>query len=185
MRQHVPRALDVQSIFPGRTLAMLALIDYRSGSTLTYRELILSPALVRAGGRIGAWISHIYVDSPRSLAAGREVWGLPKQLAGFTWTLDAPSLVTATSGSIRVTCEYDARGRGWQLPLMAPAFGMSATHSKWLLARGRGRVARTTGTIRCDGPDVAHLGFSGAQRLYCIDDFDLEFPAPLERPLVC
>ncbi len=50
---------------------------------LEYNELIVAPAVVRIGSKVGGWISQIYVDNPDSVAAGREIWGLPKELAEF------------------------------------------------------------------------------------------------------
>ena len=48
-----------------------------TGGTLAYHELIVfSHATTR-----GMVISHIYVDAEQSMHGGREIWGLPKELA--------------------------------------------------------------------------------------------------------
>jgi hypothetical protein len=49
---------------------------------MQYREL-MATLLVRKGSRIMPTITHIWVDSPASLAGGRELWGIPKELATF------------------------------------------------------------------------------------------------------
>jgi acetoacetate decarboxylase len=85
-RQFVPVDLEIISVLPGKTAGSLYLSVYEPNSTLQYHELIVVPALVRYQGKIGAWISHIYVDSPASVAGGRNIWGLPKEMADFTWS---------------------------------------------------------------------------------------------------
>ena len=82
-RQFVPPQLEIAAVLPGKTLGSIYLSEYQSGSILEYNELIVAPALVKNQGKIGGWISHIYVDNPDSVAGGREIWGLPKEMAEF------------------------------------------------------------------------------------------------------
>jgi acetoacetate decarboxylase len=83
VRQLVPPELDIVAVLPGKTIGSVYISEYQLGSVLTYNELIVAPALVRDRTKIGGWISHIYVDNPNSVAGGREIWGLPKELAEF------------------------------------------------------------------------------------------------------
>jgi acetoacetate decarboxylase len=106
--KYVPNDLEIVQVLPGKTIAGLVLGKYESGSTLTYNELIVVPALVRQGGNIGAWISHIYVDDLRSVAGGREIWGLPKEEAQFLWE---EGIVKQDD---RVLCQFTP---GWQVKL--------------------------------------------------------------------
>src|SRR5690348_3769306 len=78
-RELVPAGLRIVTVWPGKTLGVLYCASYEPPSVLRYHELLLAPALVATGGRIGFWISHIYVDDPASQAGGREIWGLPKE----------------------------------------------------------------------------------------------------------
>src|SRR5262245_34631566 len=55
--------------------------------TLRYDELVLG-RLARRGLRVGLFVDHIWVDSRESVAGGRLFWGLPKELAEFSWTGD-------------------------------------------------------------------------------------------------
>lgn len=82
-RKFVPPQLEIVAVLPGKTLGSIYLSEYQSGSILEYNELIVAPALVKNQGKIGGWISHIYVDNPDSVAGGREIWGLPKEMAEF------------------------------------------------------------------------------------------------------
>ena len=59
-----------------------ALVDYAPGSVVTYNELLVS-FLTREGRRLVSTLSHIWVDSPQSVAGGRELWAIPKGLAQF------------------------------------------------------------------------------------------------------
>ena len=81
----IPSELEVVSVLPGKTVGGIYISCYESGSLVAYNELIVTPGFVRDRERTGAWISHIYVDNPVSVAGGREIWGLPKELADFSW----------------------------------------------------------------------------------------------------
>jgi acetoacetate decarboxylase len=67
----------------------VALVDYQHPSPLTYGELLLarttSPS-TGAGKRRRdqvVTITDIWVDSPASVAGGRELWAIPKELCDF------------------------------------------------------------------------------------------------------
>ena len=77
-RNFVPPELEIVSVLPGKTLGGIYLSAYQSGSILEYNELIVVPGLVRYQNKTATWISHIYVDDEKSVAGGREIWGLPK-----------------------------------------------------------------------------------------------------------
>ncbi|MCX5410235.1 acetoacetate decarboxylase family protein [Streptomyces sp. NBC_00335] len=66
----------------GRALMGAAWVVYENDSVLHYNEL-LSAVLVRDGLRPRVTITDIWVDSPPSMAGGRELWGIPKELADF------------------------------------------------------------------------------------------------------
>lgn len=73
----------VRPVRLGRKLLVAAgFVFYERGSDLEYNELFLG-VLTRSAGRIGITIPSIWVDSPTSLRAGRELWSIPKQLACF------------------------------------------------------------------------------------------------------
>ena len=89
VRSLIPAPLKIVPILPGKTIGIVYFADYEPGSAITYHELIIAPALVHLGRHFGWWISHIYVDQPDSMAGGREIWGLPKEMARFNWNLAA------------------------------------------------------------------------------------------------
>lgn len=97
-RRAVPDGVRVQPVLPGRTAGGLYVAEYRPPSVLAYRELIVSPAIVRLGARLAIWVTHVFVDSPASLAGGRALLGVPKALAEFTGDPEAPEGLRITEG---------------------------------------------------------------------------------------
>lgn len=122
-RRFIPSALEMISVLPGKTVGGLYISHYGPGSTLEYNELIVVAGLTRRAGKIGAWISHIYVDNPDSVAGGREIWGLPKELAEFHWHQSGPGSVTVQQGSqVLCRCTRSWDFGLWRQSLMVPSF---------------------------------------------------------------
>ncbi|GAB1540800.1 acetoacetate decarboxylase family protein [Scytonema sp. NUACC21] len=121
VRHLIPKELEIISVLPGKTLGGLYVSYYGQGSVLEYGELIVIPALVGYRGTIGGWVSHIYVDNPDSVAGGREIWGLPKEIAEFTW--EKGERITVRQGS-RTLCSlnYKKPFFAWQQWLGASSF---------------------------------------------------------------
>ncbi|MDX2214583.1 MAG: acetoacetate decarboxylase family protein [Oculatellaceae cyanobacterium bins.114] len=113
VRSLIPDAFEIVSVFPNYTLGGVYLSSYVKGSILEYNELIVIAGLVNYAGKIGAWVSHIYVDNPISVAGGREIWGLPKELAQFTWEQNQYHYCKVQQGD-RLLCTFRS---DWQLPL--------------------------------------------------------------------
>jgi hypothetical protein len=59
-------------------------VDYRQGSSLVYHEL-LGGVAVKSKNGLGLifHVTHMRVDDTSSRQAGRELWGMPKELARF------------------------------------------------------------------------------------------------------
>ncbi|WP_026870984.1 acetoacetate decarboxylase family protein [Inquilinus limosus] len=85
--------------------ALLATVraDWGPDGDLAYGELVVAVP-VRLGRRIGVTVTAAWVDSPASLAGGRELWAIPKRLgrfetqAGRTALTDAEGPVAAFQG---------------------------------------------------------------------------------------
>ena len=180
-RAFVPPGLAIVPVLPGRTLGGLYLAAYREGSVLRYHELLVVAALVRRGRQLGAWVSHAYVDEPRSVAGGRAIWGLPKELATFDW--DRPAGRVVVRQGERVVCAWRLRRprAGLRLPLVLPAFGRRG--GQWLafLGTGTARVgmARLTLEIPADS-SIAALGYTAGAGLN-LSELDLRVRAPAAR----
>ncbi len=66
----------------GCALVATAWVVYEPGGALSYRELLVAVP-VWHGRRLRVSITDIWVDSAPSLRGGRELWGIPKELATF------------------------------------------------------------------------------------------------------
>jgi len=121
VRPLVPAELEIISVWPGKTLGGVYLSYYGSGSVLEYSELIVIAAFAHYQGKFGGWVSHIYVDNPDSVAGGREIWGLPKELAEFTW--EKGDRVTVRQGNqLLCSLSYTQQSFGWRQCLGASGF---------------------------------------------------------------
>lgn len=182
VRQFVPPELSVVPVWPGRTLGGLFVARYGGGSTRQYHELMVIPALVRRGRRVGGWVSHIYVDDLQSLAAGRHVWGLPKQAAQFSWQSSEEGIdVRMSASGLSPLCAISAQrpNHRLQLPVRAPA--LTRLGVELLAVQGRGWAR--TGLGNCDirishRSPFASLDLSSG-RYFQLDDFNLLLPEPL------
>jgi acetoacetate decarboxylase len=120
VRAFVPADLHIVSAWPGKTLGGIYAAAYEQDSTLLYNELIVVSAIVYAQGKLGAWISHIYVDNSVSVAGGREIWGLPKQLAQFVWNTDRTAVQVSQAGQPLCSLTRQNTLPGLPLALRAP-----------------------------------------------------------------
>lgn len=126
VRPLIPSELEIISVWPGKTLGGVYLSYYGSDSVLEYSELIVIPALVAYGGKFGGWVSHIYVDNSDSVAGGREIWGLPKELAEFNWE---DNCVRVRQGNRRLcTLNYNRQSFGLKQRLGASSFSTLGTN---------------------------------------------------------
>ncbi|MDJ0772560.1 MAG: acetoacetate decarboxylase family protein [Mastigocoleus sp. MO_167.B18] len=117
-KDFVPSQLEIVSFLPGKTLGGIYVSSYKSGSLLEYNELIVVPGYVRYQGKAGFWISHIYVDNEDSVAGGREIWGLPKEMAEFSWDKNSVTISqTNNSQSNNKLCNLEYNQGLFNLPI--------------------------------------------------------------------
>jgi hypothetical protein len=112
----IPSELDgaVRVVRIGRRAFVgAAWVDYQPGGDMAYHEL-LAAVLMRAGLRPRVTITHIWVDSDDSRDGGRQLWGIPKQLAAF----DFSDALTGTAVLARdIASATVRRRRGVRLPI--------------------------------------------------------------------
>ncbi|NJK53965.1 MAG: acetoacetate decarboxylase family protein [Leptolyngbyaceae cyanobacterium SU_3_3] len=106
----IPAELAIVPSIYGKTLGGIYLSQYTHGSDLIYSELIVVAGLIRRNGVVGSWISHIYVDNPDAMAGGRDLWGLPKQMAEFHWESGEMGQVTVRQEG-QILCSLRSSGR--------------------------------------------------------------------------
>lgn len=130
VRSLIPARVHILPVLPGKTLGGIGTVRYGAGSVLEYSELVVVAALTFYKGRVGAWISHIYVDSAASVSGGRNIWGLPKQLAEFVWEQNGdpeggrsllPRVSVFQNGQLLCTLQRKQRqGTLWRQSLILP-----------------------------------------------------------------
>lgn len=148
-RIFVPSQLEIVSVVPGHTLSGVYLSTYKSGSTLEYNELIAIAALVRYGHHIGSWISHIYVDNEDSVAGGREIWGLPKEIAQFTWNNN--SVIVSQDDRelchLRYQKDWFSFSSWWQQPFSWDVFGGLESQLLLFNTKLKGQIGLLQGSL--------------------------------------
>ena len=133
---------------------VVALVQYLEG-TLRYNELIIG-RFAHHGRKFALLVDNIWVDSRESVAGGRRIWGLPKELAEFSYSADKVS-IGDEHGDI-ATLHYDERP-SW-LPEMAmamPGFGVQDGRLLFFVGRVRLRPRRTRLRIESLAPRFGAL----------------------------
>ena len=177
-RRLVPQELRIFPVLPGKTLAVLYCARYSAQSTLAYHELLMAPAVVGTGGRMGFWISHIYVDDAASARGGRHIWGLPKQLATFHWN--------EADGEVRVDAESSllcrmawSSGRTFaRIPAILPVIGGGSKGFLYFSGTGSCRAGLRRAQIEV-GDALPDLGFARARHAVLGNDLRLRVRAPV------
>ena len=97
-----------------------AFVSYEEGSPLTYSELLVArPISTDEDGR-RVTITDIWVDSPASVAGGRELWAIPKGLCDFTLESAHTGPLTTTEWTARSAARRSRRARFRDVSRAAP-----------------------------------------------------------------
>ena len=94
-------AEDVDERHPAGTYGV-ALVRYDEPSPLTYGELLVARTTRNRAGKSAVTITDIWVDSPASVAGGRELWAIPKELCDFDLESRFRGPVTSTEWSATI-----------------------------------------------------------------------------------
>jgi len=179
-RPLVPPELDIVALLPGKTLAGVFFAHYGPGLVMEYYELLVVAALTRYQGQFGLWISHIYVDSADSMAGGRGIWGLPKELAQFTWEQGHKNRFTARQGD-RVLCmlDYGKPRWLWRQKLATPQVSIRGANLLRFSNTVDARLGLASGQLHvpADSP-FASLGLGTARFTYHYGDLTAIIKAP-------
>ncbi|GAB2922854.1 acetoacetate decarboxylase family protein [Micromonospora polyrhachis] len=167
----------------GRGLVGTAWIEYQPGGVLQYREL-LTAVLVRARARTGVTITDIWVDSPVSRDGGRELWGIPKEMADLEIAAETvPTGRDVIEAAAHTASRMIAQGRvqrGMRLPGRWP-FRFTVTQLLISDVRStpvRGRAGLTTATARWTiepGGPMGRLAHRRPMITLALRDFQLTF----------
>lgn len=184
-RHSIPAARRPLAV-AGRTVVGVAFVNYRPGGQLTYRELLVAiPSLGPGGQRVT--IPEIWVDSPESRQGGRDLWGIPKELASFTWQEGqfGPRATMKVAGSTVASLATRVGGplapghRTVKLPILqhADGGGTVLSHNS-VTARLRGLVP--SWNFAEDGP-LAFLAGRRPTASFALIDSSITFGERVER----
>ena len=112
-RRFTPPAMDGSLrllSFLGWTLGGVFCVEYNNSPVGPYREVAILSSLVAdiKSLSIGAWASHIYVDSLEAARYGEDFWGLPAMVVGIEMKQNAdgsgtsPTIQFAENNSIKI-----------------------------------------------------------------------------------
>src|SRR5690606_15942184 len=93
----------------------VALVRYEEPSPLTYGELLVARPLNKAVN-----ITDIWVDSPASVAGGRALWAIPKDLCDFTVRTERRGALTRTEWTTSLDGQPIALARFTDVSRFAP-----------------------------------------------------------------
>lgn len=179
-RPLIPAELDIISLWPGKTLGGVYISNYGAGSVLEYNELIVVAGLTRYAGKIGAWISHIYVDNLDSVAGGREIWGLPKEMADFTWENSDKNRVKVQQGD-RLLCSLSYSQPLFTLPQKILAYNFSGLSTELLCfeAQAQFNLGLISSTLQVTAESPFHnLNFGKSGLSFYLDKLNLLADVP-------
>ena len=178
-RAHVPEDVEIVPVAPGRTAGGLLLARYEGASTLHYGELLVFPGLTRVNGSVGVWVSHAYVDSPASLAGGRRMWGVPKDLATFDWSGGRVQL-THEDGAHLMTATFPQPRTRLPIPSLLASNGTTGGADRRRFI-GTGPLRMAPARVDVTVPDAAPfsaLPLAGERRIAFAGHADFRLRAP-------
>ena len=166
VRPFIPPQFELVCVLPGKTVGGIYVSHYGAGSVLEYSELIVIAGLVRYSGQIGGWVSHIYVDNADSVAGGRNIWGLPKELAEFIWEKNTSANLAFKNRLLvrqgeRTLCQFSYNPPNFELPLplSANAFSMKSGSIMLFKSQLESRVSLISAQVQVPSESsFAHLG---------------------------
>lgn len=176
VRSLIPPELNPFSLWPGKAVASVYLSYYSSESVMEYSELIVALAVTADKG-FGGWISHIYVDNENSVAGGREIWGLPKEYAEFTWK--EKSVTVRQGNQYLCTLNFSQPSFAWRQTLAAPGFSKLAEELMTFRAKFEGLIGFITASLEVpqDSPFVS-IGLGQPFLTVRYDQMVLQVDAP-------
>lgn len=188
VRPLIPSELEIISTLPGKTVGGVYVSSYAPASTLEYNELIIAAGLVRYAGKIGSWISHIYVDNADSVAGGQEIWGLPKELAEFNWKVSDRTgsgydrRVSVRQGEqtlLRLSYQYPSFGLPLPIPFMGEVFSLRSGAILLFKSEFNSRVSIVNSELDVpfDSP-FARFNFAPSALTTYLDDMRLTVGVP-------
>lgn len=138
---------DVDALRP-RGVYGVALVDYELPSPLTYSEILVARTVDKA-----VTITDIWVDSADSVAGGRELWAIPKELCEFEHTASRRGPLSSNHWAVAAHGTPVLQARFHDASRLAPRVGFKGSTWQPGLTEGLGagqgdKAASLTGSAR-------------------------------------
>lgn len=161
----------------------LMIVDYSSSNAGPYGELLLIPGKFHHKRKKLNTISNIYVSTMESVENGRRNWGIPKELAEFSFqSIDSKKEKICISSDQNIIAEFTLESGNLSFPVNTKLFPfpLVQTHEEkyyytTFQGSGKGKLAKLK-DVRINSslfPDI-----SGFKPLIAIkvDPFNITFP---------
>lgn len=169
-------------------LGAVILADYKHSNVGPYQELIFIPGLFKLGGTWAFSISKIWVSSEASLQNGRRNWGIPKELANFTFTNSPSGTKLKVQKGESLFFEASLKSNGPSVPFSSRFLPLVRLVQEWEHQR-LGCKPRASGKLKLASlenawadekyfPPLQHL-----TPLTCLSVSTLEMQFPAAKPL--
>lgn len=132
-RNYCPGSDDLFLIsLGGYTLGGVFCVEYCDSPIGPYREVASLSSLVARRSGIGAWASHIVVDSVDAAQYGKDYWGLPAVVLPITF--DPGSAIAAQEKTCNISVnDHQVSIQGWKRTnLLNPTAYNGFSWSQWL-----------------------------------------------------
>ncbi|MGW0965091.1 acetoacetate decarboxylase family protein [Streptomyces sp. NPDC002516] len=168
----------------GRGAVGAAWVLYENDSVLHYNEL-LRAVLVRDGHRPRVCITDIWVDNTASMTGGRELWGIPKELADFDIDRTAGLRAgAATEKDVLATAAFEPGRRipgRWPLTYRVAQTLDGALKTSSVRSRSTVRTARAHWIAQESSP-LGELSRRRPLLSLALNDFAIRFGDAVPRP---
>jgi hypothetical protein len=179
-------------IVRGKIYVFAGFVHYQEGSVLTYHELMVGLLMrLKDPRRYAATVTHIWVDNEISKWGGRELWGLPKELAEFQFDYQSDNRhfeAQAQAGGVTLaTGNFQAKfglPRNLRLPLPIPSYQMLRGQPHFAFGTLWGRLHYCQGGLQIppESP-LAALGLAGRKPLLSFAGLDFKANLQAAKPL--
>ena len=185
-KSFVEKSGNVPEFLKGRFaggFGSVMLVDYESSDAGPYGELLFIPGRFRFGGKKLDTISRIYVSTEESVVNGRANWGIPKEMADFSFSpLADGGEKVAVSVNGRTAAEFTLKGRKPAFPVSTKLLPFPLVQQEQgrycftdFFGKGTGHPAKLT-ACRIDPELFPDVSLCRPIAVIRVDPFDITFP---------
>ncbi len=159
------------------------IVDYKSSDAGPYYELLFIPGLIEYHKKRRFTISKIYVSTQISVDSGRENWGIPKELAHFSFeTLNNSKEIIRIGKDNQIFFEAEISHYKLKFPIttgLLPIVLHQYYNNKLFITKFKGKgMARFARVLSVNVISDFFPPIKKPIAGFYVDPFELEFPIP-------